>query len=346
MKDEILRIGRRALKSSLAPLAPVLRPGRNGGADGKVLILSYHRVVPDIEQAESEAFFGLLISVRTFRRHLEVVKERYEVLSLDEAVGVLRGEWKTDRAVAVITFDDGYRDVYEHALPVLRELGLPATVFVPTAYAGSSNALDHDRLYWLVNKAHRLRLSLYTPLIRAGLPWRQASKLCAEAAPSRQYDDLLRQPLSKRAEILDCLEDFLNEQPDQYPAGFRLLTWEMINEMSRAGVTFGAHTERHPVLTLEDAATASREIVASKEALAERLGQPINHFAYPNGAYDGKVKEMVARAGFKTSLTCDRRVNKRGDDLLALGRIGLSEESTRGVTGRYSEAVARLRLIT
>jgi peptidoglycan/xylan/chitin deacetylase (PgdA/CDA1 family) len=327
-------------------LSSVLRPRRKGDADGNVLILSYHRVVPNIEEAEREAFFGLLVSVETFRRHLEVVKECYEALSLDEAVGVLRGERKTDRAVAVITFDDGYRDVYEHALPVLRELGLPATVFIPTAYANGDKTLDHDRLYWLISKAHRLKLSLHAPLIRAGLPWKQVSDLSAGAAPFKQYNNLLRQPLSKRAEILDCLEDFLNERPAQYPAGFRLLTWEMINEMSRAGVTFGAHTERHPILTLEDEATASREIAASKEALAERLGQPVNHFAYPNGAYDGKIKEMVARAGFKAALTCDRRINNRGDDLMALGRIGLSEESTRGVTGRYSEAVARLRLIT
>lgn len=347
MKNEILMIGRRTLKSSIAPLSLILnfqrrRLGQN--ESGEVLILSYHRVVPDIAKAEQEAFFGLVVSIETFRRHLEVVRRQYDILSLDEAAEALQGGRMLKRAAAVITFDDGYRDVYDHALPALRELGLPATVFVSTAYVGTRQILDHDRIHWLVNKANRLMLSIHTPLIRAGLSWDRVSSLCATMDPFQQSEGLLYQPSSMRAKILDHLEDFLDERPGQYPAGFEMLTWEMIDEMASEGISFGAHTERHPILTLEGEAAARREITESKRTLEERLGQPSLHFAYPNGAYNGKVKELVARAGFKTALTCDRRVNRRGDDPLALGRIGLCEESTRGITGRYSETVARLRL--
>jgi peptidoglycan/xylan/chitin deacetylase (PgdA/CDA1 family) len=349
MKDEILKIGRRALKSSIAPLSLVLNSRRwrlssNGNGDGRVLILSYHRVVPDIAQAEREAIFGLVVSVETFRRHLEVVRRRYELLSLDEAAEALEGNRRINRAAAVITFDDGYRDVYDHAFPALREMKAPATVFVSTAYVGTKQILDHDRLYWLIRKAHRLRLSLHTPLIRAGLPWRQAATFSAAADPARLCEELLYLPLSRRAEILDRLEDFLDERPGEYPAGFELLDWEMIGEMARAGISFGAHTERHPILTLEGGAIMDREILESKQKLEAQLGQPILHFAYPNGAYNEKVKEAVTRAGFKTALTCDRHFNRPGADLLALGRIGLCEESTRGIRGHYSETVARLRL--
>jgi peptidoglycan/xylan/chitin deacetylase (PgdA/CDA1 family) len=348
MKNEILMIGKRALKSSVAPLSPILNFRRlrlNQNDPGKILILNYHRVVPDIAKAEREAFFGLITSAETFRRHLKVVRRQYEILSLDEAVEALRGARKLERDGAVITFDDGYRDVYDHALPALKELEAPATVFVSTAYVGTGRVLDHDRLYWLVNKAHRLTLSIHTPLIRAGLSWGRASALCAVMDPDQQYEKLLYQPLSMRERIMDCLEDFLDERPSYYPPGFETLTWEMISEMAREGISFGAHTARHPVLTLEDEVTARREITESKRTLEERLGRPALHFAYPNGAYNDKVREMVARAGFKTALTCDRRLNRRGDDPLALGRIGLCEESTRGITGRYSETVARLRLI-
>jgi peptidoglycan/xylan/chitin deacetylase (PgdA/CDA1 family) len=349
MKNEILKIGRRTLKSSIASFSlvfnsPLLRLSSNGYGDSRVLILNYHRVVPDIAQAEQEAIFGLLISVETFRRHLEVVRRRYELLSLDEAADALAGKRRNSRESAVITFDDGYRDVYDHAFPVLREMGAPATVFVSTAYVGTKHILDHDRLYWLILKAHRLRLSLHTPLVRAGLPWKQASVLCGVTDPSQLCEELLYLPLSKRAEILDCLENFLDEGPGGYPAGFELLDWEMISEMDRAGISFGAHTERHPILTLEDEETGYREIAESKSRLEEQLGQQVRHFAYPNGVYDERVKKMVARAGFKTALTCDRHINKRSDDLLTLGRLGLCEESTRGITGHYSEPVARLRL--
>src|SRR5581483_3431860 len=115
-------------------------------------------------------------------------------------------------------------------------------------------------------------------------------------------------------------------------------------EMAEGGISFGAHTERHPILTLEDEATIENEIVRSKQALEELLGQPIKHFAYPNGEYNPAVKDVLSRSGFEVAVTTERRVNRAGDELLTLGRICLCEESTRGLTGHYSETVARLRL--
>jgi peptidoglycan/xylan/chitin deacetylase (PgdA/CDA1 family) len=164
MTNEILRFGKRALKSSAAPLSRALDARRwlsnfDGAEAGQVAIFGYHRVVPGIEQAEREAVYGLVTSSETFRRHLQLVRERYEVLSLSEAAAVLRGERQTARAAAVVTFDDGYRDVYDHALPGLKEFGIPATVFVSTSYIGSGQILDHDRLYWLILKARAHRVA-------------------------------------------------------------------------------------------------------------------------------------------------------------------------------------------
>jgi len=349
MLNKLHTLYTRSLKSLAAPLWKPLRAGMNlvKGRDhnaGKVTILCYHRIVADVAHAEQETEVGMVTSVETFRRQMELVREHCEVLSLDEAAAVLRGERATTGAAAVITFDDGYRDFYDLAWPVLRELGLPATVFVPTAYIGSGQMLDHDRFYLYVMKARSRGLSLRVPLVKAGLSEEQVAALCAEVSPLRVYSQLSYLPFALRESSLQCLDDFVGDQQEESLNGFSLLDWEMVREMASAGISFGAHTDNHVVLTHEEPQTVEREILRSKQALEERLGRPARSFAYPTGRYNAAIRDAVARAGFEVAVTTERRLNRRGDDLLALGRICLCEESTRGITGRYSEAVARLRL--
>ncbi len=344
MNRKISTVGRRAVKSSLGLLSPFLNLRSRATVNDKVMILVYHRVVADVAETEKEAIPGLLTSIETFGRHLEILSENCDICSLDFAAERLSGKRRTSRTVAVITFDDGYRDIYENALPILRRFGFPATVFLPAAYIGTGRRLSHDRLFWLVHKAFRHRLSLHAPLIRAGLPWSLVSKLCTIRDASIAAEQLVYLPSSLRDRLLDGLNDFLDERDDEYPTGYQLLDWKMINQMAHAGIDFGAHTSGHPVLTLETEEIIRRDIVEGKRRIEEMLGREVRHFAYPNGRYNEKVKAIVYDAGFELALTCDRRINQRGDDLLALGRIGLCEESTRGVTGRYSETVARLRL--
>src|SRR5262245_56040156 len=343
------KLGTRSLKSSVASLWRSIRAGTRlvkgqGHNAGKVTILCYHRVVTDILQAEQETPHGMVISVDTFRRQMELVREHYEALPLDEAVAVLRGGQSTRRPALAITFDDGYRDFRELAWPILRELGLPATVFVPTAYIGAGKMLDHDRFYRCVMKAYSRGLSLRVPLAKAGLSAGMVSALCSEVDSFRVYYQLSYLPFALRERVLQSLDEFMCEPRQEELNGFSLLDWEMVREMANAGVSFGAHTDNHVVLTLEDEQTIEREILRSKQVLEEKLRRPVRHFAYPTGRYNVAARNAVARAGFEAAVTTERRLNRRGDDFLALGRICLCEESTRGITGRYSESVALLRL--
>ncbi len=343
MAKTILRLTKRTLKSSAAPFSWMSKGWRDKDHDGagNVVIFGYHRIVADISLAEKEAIHGLVTSTETFRRHLEIIREHYDVLTLEEASEVLQGG-TARRAVAVITFDDGYRDVYEQALPALREYGLPATVFIVTGCVGTGKLLDHDRLYWYVKTAQKRGLSLHVPLTKAGMDREKATAYCAEVDPQKLCNRLVHLPLSQREEVLHCLEDFLGEIPGH--EGYSLLDWGMISELAEAGISFGAHTHNHVVLPLEDEAAAGREIRRSKELLEEHLGRPVRHFAYPTGRYNTAIRNELAREGFELAVTTERRVNRRGNDMLTLGRICLCEESTRGISGRFSEAVARLRL--
>lgn len=347
--NQIELLGKRSLKSLVAPLSRGWTEARKSwyraaADESQVQIFAYHRVVAEIAQAERDSIYGLVISTETFRRHLELVREAYEVVTMDEALEILRGEKQVGRAAAVITMDDGYRDVYDHAWPVLQGLGLPAIVYVPTALIGTPQLLDHDRLYWLVHQATERGLDLREPLEAAGLTPEHATRLCATRDSARVTDRLNYQPLAVRQPILESLETALGISRTAYPSGYQLLDWDQIREMAEGGISFGAHSDRHLILTLESEVAAEREIRRSQRVLEAQLQRPAKHFAYPNGYYNQTIRQMVERAGFASATTTNRSLVKRGDDALTLGRISLCEESTRGITGKYSEAVARLRL--
>ena len=346
MPINLRKLAVRSLKSSLASASWCLNAGRQPfrreSDEGKVIILAYHRVVADIAEAERNAIPGLSTSVDSFRRHLEIIREQYEVLSLDAAVEVIRGQRRVGRTAAAITFDDGYRDVYEQAFPVLKRFGLPATVFIPTANIGQPQLLDHDRIYCLLLDAHGLGFDLREPLLKAGLEAPLVDSLSAERDLPNLASRLVHLPFATRSRFLAEMEAIFGTA--SYPKGLEVMNWEMVEEMVDAGITMGSHSDRHLVLTYEDEPTVEREILRSKQVLEDRLGTRVRHFAYPNGKHNAVIKATLGRLGLDVAVTTERRIARRGDDPLALGRVFFSEESTRGITGRYSHAVAKLRL--
>lgn len=332
---------KRAIKSVAATAAIA---GINRARPGSVNIFAYHRVVADIEKAERDAIYGIVISTDTFRRHCELLTLAYDVVSLEAATKFLKDGRKAARPLAVITFDDGYLDFYEQAFPVLRDLGLPATAFLPTACIGKSKPLAHDRIFWLLKLSLQKSVPLAAALLRAGV----AGKLAAEIGSSRnllQMTDLLvymRNDLRER--VIVELESEIGADLDSYPAEYQLLDWEMIREMSRHKIDFGSHTLNHVVLPLEDDSVGNEEIAASKAAIEQQTAANIVSFAYPNGEYTPRIRQHAARAGYAIAVTTENRINRFGADPLTLGRTSLCEESTRGLGGAYSPRVARLRL--
>ena len=121
------------------------------------------------------------------------------------------------------------------------------------------------------------------------------------------------------------------------------MSWEEVRAMAAAGVDVGGHTVNHAVLANLPLAEARREIAGCRDALAERLGKPPRHFAYPNGYHTPAVRRLVAEAGFDGAVTTEDAENRRGGDPHALRRKVLWENTTLG-PGGYSAALARCNL--
>ncbi len=332
---------KRTIKSAAATAraaAGTRTPARN-----TVNIIAYHRVVADIAKAESESYYGLVVSAETFRRHCELLKRSYNVVSLETAGQVVKGKRNSHRPIAVLTFDDGYLDFYEEAFPILKQLGLPATVFLPTECIGQNVPLAHDRIFWLLRLAAKNGLPVAPALERAGVPAEVIKPFRHTRYLPALTESLVHLPAAVREFAITELERAVPAF-DKYPREYQLLNWDQVREMADAGISFGGHTSNHVVLPLENVDMAESEIEASKRELELQLGQEVTTFAYPNGEFDPAVRRLVARAGYRIAVTTEKKINRSGADLLALGRYSFCEESTRGITGSYSQRIAALRL--
>lgn len=313
---------------------------------GAPLVLGYHQVVEDCAGSRG-SIPAMLVSTRTLERQLDWVGRRFRFVTLDELGERLEADAASARSLAAVTFDDGYRDVYEHAFPILRRKGIPAAVFVVTELVGTWRLQTHDRLHLALT--HVLRrlggaVQLVGRLADAGL--RVAGLERAAAAGRLDAFTAVRLLLEAltAVELERALEALAADAPDgSVLPELRSLTWEMVAEMHRAGVTMGSHTRSHVLLTHESRERVHEELKTSRQALEGRLGAPVRHLAYPDGRFSPAVVDAVAAAGYRFAYTTCRHRDRR-HPLLTVPRRLLSENSARDGSGDFSPTLMRCQV--
>lgn len=348
LKEQARQLARRAVKGAAALalhhsgarqlLSSVQRRAVGGR---RVLILSYHRVVADFAAEKDRSLFTLNIEQKTFRKHLEVLQNNFDIVSLDDALSVLSGSRNAARDVAVITFDDGYRDVYTHAFPVMRDMRVPGIVYVPSAFIGTDRKLGHDRLYAALCKMQERRISAMAVGVGGqGERW-LIDALDGNAPPQVSLERLIaRYPTPGLLELASALEDRLGLAHEKFADGQLPMTWDQLREMDAHGIITGAHTAEHTVLTNSRLSDARREIAQCRAALEKGVKKPVRHFAYCNGYYSAGVAQALKAEGFVSAVTTEDMPNVPGGDPYALKRKVLWEGSSWGIDGSYSAALA------
>lgn len=333
---------RRAVKHVLATALAPFRPLRRAFRAPEVHLFGYHRVVEDVARESERCMAPLHVSVAAFEAHLDHLVARYEVLSLEDAVAALAGRRPVPRDVAVLTFDDGYRDILEVAAPILARRGLPATMFVSTEVLDRERPLSHDRLFGLVKRVAAAGTRILGipvpdeqiwPLARADYALEHGDPIAAADAILQAFrvDEVRR--------ICDLLAARVGE-PDVAPT----LDWEGARALTKHGFTLGAHTVSHAHLPLESDRALERELRVPRERFAEKLGLTPTALAYPAGRYDARVVAAARQAGYTIAVTTEDRANRAGADPLLLGRKCLSDEHGVGVFGRRSPALVAAHL--
>lgn len=297
-----------------------------GGGGGCFQILIYHRVMPAAEPLAIDC-----VSVAAFEAQMARVAAHFRVVPLEQAWAEAQAG-RIPPGTLCVTFDDGYADNCLHALPVLRRYGLPATVFLTTGPIGTRDLLWHDRVLHAFGRLRGPRFAweeagilaedLSGPQARREAAFAMLGWLKGFAPPERdaRIDDLWRRE---------------GTPPPEGPP--RMLSWDQVRSMREQGISFGAHTVNHPILSRLTEAEAEAEIAASRRAIEENTGAACTTFAYPNGRpsdYNAACKAILGRLGFACALTTRAGVNTPAQDRFELQRTQIWEEDMDQLHGR------------
>ena len=263
------------------------------------------------------------------RRHLLYLRRHYRILHLEAALEELYTPRKNEprrrgrQTSLVITFDDGYRDNYSQGFALAYDLQVPITIFLIPAYIESG-----DYFWW--GEPSRLIHRTQVKVVTVSGHTYHLNQPEERNALSREIDRKLRgsTSVSQREAYLKSVRNELaipsSVEPDEEQT--LPLTWKEILEMQESGwVSFGAHSQHHPILAyLNDPLELKQEVEECREVLERYLGHPIHTFAYPVGQIQHigeNVLQSVKQAGYKWALTTKYGYNTPQSEPYLLRRI-------------------------
>lgn len=284
------------------------------GAAGNLSILIFHRVT----RQPDPLFLGEVDSAR-FDTICSWVRRWYQVLPLSHAVQRLQTASLPARALA-ITFDDGYADNHDVALPILQRHGLHATFFVASGFL-DGGCMWNDCVVEALRQCpgDTLELPAHLPLASHRFDIRSWD------AKRRVIDTLL--PAIKHqapAARLEVAQAVVQAARAKIPTDL-MMTSAQVALMARAGMTVGGHTVSHPILARMPEGEAFNEMLEGKRALESITQQPVELLAYPNGRpdvdYTARDTKLAERAGFKAAVSTASGVSRAGADIYQLPRF-------------------------
>jgi peptidoglycan/xylan/chitin deacetylase (PgdA/CDA1 family) len=310
---------------------------RNSSPAG--VILSYHRICSsDLDP------WGLRVSAQNFHSQLAVLRKFATPVSLPEFVAGFHSGESPEPSV-VITFDDGYVDNFTHALPLIREFEVPATIFISSGYLEQPyfwwEALEHVFLRpnslpstltleldnglqsWSLDESSNYTDEQYLR-DRAFHQWRgdPGSRI-------RLYHDvyqcLWRQKFLTRLSLVENIAEWAGIESQSF-AEARPMTNEELRRLAKEElITIGAHSVNHLPLDEESHAVQESEILNCRHALDMLLGQTVDTFAYPHGKYNSSTIEILENHSFNCACTTEQQPITRQSDPLKLPRYHIKD---------------------
>ncbi|MDP2816654.1 MAG: polysaccharide deacetylase family protein [Rectinemataceae bacterium] len=319
----------------------VLRRRRVGEG---LVVLSFHKVVV-------EPYFRaqMAISREAFARFLDFLVDQVDIVDLVDAVqsvGVI--EQRPERLKVALTFDDGYRDNFEHALPELQKRSLPATVFLATGF------LDDAGLYpWWDGLAYVLTALEYATVNARNEVRRQFKKFSIVVGDFTQplgagainavVDQVRTMPESGRRDLINGLMAMAVEFKQARPR--IMLNWVEARAMAAAGIRFGAHTVTHPNLDQLSKPDMVYELENCRHRIQQETDQRATAFAYPSGRYSSAVVEAVRGLGFEMACTTVPGVFRSGFDRFLVPRVDISDNVIQGINTAFSPSMWHFQLL-
>jgi peptidoglycan/xylan/chitin deacetylase (PgdA/CDA1 family) len=293
--------------------------------------------------------WGMCVSSENFSDQLQVLKRVANPISLTDYVRALAADDLPERCV-VVTFDDGYVDNHDQALPLLRQHQVPATLFVTTCNIDSDREFWWDRLETLLLEPEQLprRLALVLPQGRvewdldAAASYNLAQRYADCDTPAWRamsgtrlafyyniWKTLWPLPSQTRDSAIDLVAEWAGHANDQ-PSSRRTMTSDELCNVARSvWLNIGAHTVDHPPLPAHSESEQAKQIRQSKARLEDIIGTEVTAFAYPHGEYSQETIRLLRESGFECAVTVEQRIAHRHTDPMRLPRFGIGNIDAR-----------------
>jgi peptidoglycan/xylan/chitin deacetylase (PgdA/CDA1 family) len=278
-----------------------------------LIVLTYHRIA----EPGTDTYYDPVISAtpESFRAQIDWLRRSVRVLALSDILAMRESGLSGREPAALVTFDDGYRDNFEVAVPILREYQVPATFFLPTAF------LESPRLPWWDEVAYAIKSTRARQFVLERGPNHSPLALDLDALPRSAaimtiIRAFLENTITDEREFLDQLAARAEVAIDGESLARDLFTtWDQVRSIvdSDPSLTIGSHGHSHRKLAGLDEASQRHELAESKRILESRLGRDVEALAYPYGwpgAYSVRTKTLAAETGYRLAFAAIEGVNR------------------------------------
>jgi peptidoglycan/xylan/chitin deacetylase (PgdA/CDA1 family) len=324
----------RDLGAELLHRTTLLDPSRLAG--DKLSIVTFHRVLP-ADELRSYPIPGISVTPEELDWMVTLFATHYSPGTLGEMATRFALGDRPQKPLLAITFDDGQRDNYRHARPVLANHGVHASFFVVANATEHNETLWHDRVaYALAALLSRDRPLAMQLMMRLGIDRDVPDPPNAAVAHAKHMTPGERELFVNELEV--------SVGGPARPDWDGMMTWDELKQLHAEGHEIGSHSRTHAILPLVSDAQLADEVAGSQAQLRERLGFPIESFCYPNGDCDTRVAAAVERAGYRHAVTTRYGTNPAGTSAYLWRRCDMQGVHARTRSGAFSEGRMLLRL--
>jgi sugar transferase (PEP-CTERM/EpsH1 system associated) len=291
-------------------------------------ILTYHRILPSHLKA-SVFNLPMIVDKQVFERQMATLASEYSPVSLAQAISGLRGEKALPDRAVLVTFDDGYRDNYLYAYPILKKYGIPATIFVATQHIDTGLPFWWDWFSEGFLKLARFGGKEDLDQILEKVSSAQATNIPVPSDGFNAFrtftDALVRRvrnlPLQPRQNVFGLLQEMLQRLDISLGEERIILSWEEIREMQANGIEIGSHSDSHIFMDESDPNIIMQNLKTSYERIREMTGRQPTAISYPGGRIAPGQEELVREIGFLAGAMVQPGPNRIGCDLYLLKRL-------------------------
>lgn len=293
-------------------------------------VLSYHRILTAYQAENDGVHHSLWITPERFLSQIKWMRSIGEIVDYSRIVDTAT---PNEQPLFTITFDDGWRDCYEYAFPILKEYQVPSLFFLTT------DAICSGDLYWpqdIATKTHRAYKKGFCSAtqILAALSESWPEKMRGQNVKNICLMEMLERWIESLKLICDeerqqlTYDYFKHIQVSTSPLTGYIMSWNEARIMHKHGVMFGSHTHNHTILENLPSEQIEFELTKSKELILEKLQIEVNSFCYPNGRYSGEEGAILSRCGYLYGFRLDNMSLRQCNDNFYIPRFIVSERNT------------------